>query len=125
VAAAKRDVSARIYAMGWTKEAFKRAALAGLALMPPHEYYRAHPHPADGPPAFIIPAAPPRIQTAAPLPPTTATTASTPSPPEVLSAFYSLAAADSDTKQMINDQRIYCVYILLASSLSRAESILC
>ena len=42
VVAARQEVSARIYAMGWTKAAFKRAAQAGLALMHPQDYYRSH-----------------------------------------------------------------------------------
>ena len=54
VVAARQEVSARIYAMGWTKAAFKRAAQAGLALMPPQEYYRSHPQTVEGPTAFSI-----------------------------------------------------------------------
>ena len=49
IVSARQEVSARIYAMGWTKAAFKRAAQAGMVLMQPHDYYRSHPQPVDTP----------------------------------------------------------------------------
>ena len=80
VVTARQEVSASIYAMGWTKTAFRHAAQAGLALLHPQEYYRLHPQHADAPNPFIIPEATPRFPRPASSTPSTTAPFSTPSP---------------------------------------------